>query len=530
MSFKPKILFLFYFCCITKNLAVSSECIIEGCLCEYDTALKNYDIECEADGDVDETTPFFPARLNLNDSSKYLNVNEFRIEYFYFTEIPDDVFENFSINKLLFVENEVNKISKYDFRGIKSLSSLTLIEINLEIIEKDCFSWFNNTLLELDLTRSNLSDSTFELIANEFIYTKNLRSLNLKTNRISYLKAGWFSQITKLQDLNLYDNAIRTIDQNVFSSVLSLANLNMGKNGIKNITQILSVLSPIRNSLKMLGLSFNSIELLDDFSFLEKLASLDLATNLVKTINKTTLDHLKLLESFNLESNQLNKIDDDSFETLINLKSLNLRNNYLSKLPNLSYLINLTSLDFNNQNGRLNSLNNYVFDVAAVLAANGQIKNLEVNLNLNNITKLDNKTFCSNYLMASRVKSIIVSYSSFQKMDKCVIKQLGTLDAKIGPTIVEVSFLNEVITPNDFCNSSCALIGFLEKYNVLLDPCYEMNICSNSSKLGFNDDCSNKTEFKCSYLGGGNSNRADSIYRHGILNLALIIAFILMLN
>jgi Leucine-rich repeat (LRR) protein len=343
------------------------------------------------------------------------------------------------------------------------------------------------------------------------------------------LKASWFNQITKLEDLNLHDNVIRTIDLNVFSFVLGLANLNMGKNGIKNITQILSVLGPIRNSLKMLGLSFNSIELLDDFSFLEKLVSLDLATNLIKTINKTTFDHLKLLESVNLESNQLNKIDDDSFETLINLKSLNLRNNYLSKLPNLSYLMNLTSLDFNNQNGRLNALNNYVFDVAAVFAGNGQRKNLEVNLNLNNITKIENKTFCSNNLMVSRVKSIIVSYTSFQKMEKCVLKQLGTLDAKIGSTIVEVSFLNEVITPNDFCNSSCAMIGFLEKYNVLLDPCYEMNICSNSSKLGFSDDCSNRAEFKCDYL-GGNSNSASLNVRHGILNVALIISFILTLN
>ena len=86
--------------------------------------------------------------------------------------------------------------------------------------------------------------------------------------------------------------------------------------------------------LEVLDLAQNQLETIsyDAFDGLGKVLSLDLSTNVLKTLSHSMSSHLSRLWQLDLDHNQLETIPDDAFLGLGQLKYLKLSNNRLTSL------------------------------------------------------------------------------------------------------------------------------------------------------------------------------------------------------
>lgn len=360
----------------------------------------------------------FPDRSN----STITNIN-----YLLFTNlknIPTDAFKNFQINVLQFSNTTISDISPDAFRGIRTISSLILENVqnpsallntvqmeNLQgrvsaIYISDYPSMNDSTIFDIFNGTRNLrfiqlifSGNNFPNVNWDLSFYSNLTLLSLESNRVENLRLKvskslltlyiYSNKITQIQiecddsapslgTLYLHNNKIQSITNQTFSRFIRLDNLDLSNNLISSIsTGAFSSLT----QLSRLDLSNNPLSLNTKLYGLSSIINLGLKNCSYTEISLSLLGNplsLSILDlSFNSISNislftdfqkltklylSNNLIQDVEFPQLFNITHINLAYNKIEIIKNSSfkYLPSLFSLDLSSN--RINKIESNSFE------------------------------------------------------------------------------------------------------------------------------------------------------------------------
>ncbi|CAH0713111.1 unnamed protein product, partial [Brenthis ino] len=376
--------------------------------------------------------------------------------------VPDNCFVRFS--RLKYLDLSHNKLLGFDiltFEGMTNLETFFLSNNKLTEIGQNFARFINlkhftlnnnflTTLTEQELRKLNdlecldLSSNRIKNIEDRaFIALRNLRELNLSYNEITYIHKELFEKNENLSKLLLANNNIENIEagsfdhknissfeiknNNLNGSIESetfkgifVDNLDLSGGELSKIGE--KAFSSVGNSLLILNLSSNSIETIDKTSFhsLELLLKLDLSYNKLTDIEFDTFD-LKALTEYYLQKNKIKKMDKTMFTHLFSLKTLDLSQNSISDIEINSF-------------SELNSLENLI------LHSNHLVSSLKGNIltGLHNLNLLDishtgimnfkNESFygtSSTVLNSSHSDIDIIEYESFKGSGKIEIIDLS---------------------------------------------------------------------------------------------------------
>ena len=296
-----------------------------------------------------------------------------------------------SIQGLSFVKSNMHMIQQHAFSGkeglkvlILSCNILTILPTSvcrnlpsLQILKLDKNKLANLTsdifhgrcerqLLLLDLSNNKITHLPHEL----FHTTKNLKTLDLKHNRliiftdsfasfpwgldylylsgnnIFTLPVGVFESVGGLHYLELQENAISTLPQDVFAQLIWLLYLDLSGNAISTIPQ--GVFATL-GYLRILDLSGNDISTLPHgvFAKLGRLSTLDLSGNDISILPQGVFARRGELYTLDMSGNDIHTLPNGAFVTLDRLTDLDISHNNISHISSgavfgsLSMLITL---------------------------------------------------------------------------------------------------------------------------------------------------------------------------------------------
>ncbi|XP_027697489.1 slit homolog 3 protein [Vombatus ursinus] len=222
--------------------------------------------------------------------------------------------------------NNITRITKTDFAGLKNLRVLHLEENQVSVIERGAFQdlkqlerlrlnknklqvlpelLFQNTL---KLTRLDLSENQIQGIPRKaFRGITDVKNLQLDNNQISCIEDGAFRALRDLEILRLEQNSIRAIPAGAFTQYKKLKRIDISKNQISDIAP-------------------------DAFQGLKSLTSLVLYGNKITEIAKGLFDGLVSLQLLLLNANKINCLRVNTFQDLHNLHLLSLYDNKLQTI------------------------------------------------------------------------------------------------------------------------------------------------------------------------------------------------------
>lgn len=135
-----------------------------------------------------------------------------------------------SIKQLKLNKANIKYIRENLFKGFTNLTHLTIIDSEIEDIEKDAFSHLPN-LQYLDLSKNKLSK-----IANYMLEEMiELKKLILNDNLIKIIDSSEFSNLTNLRELQLKNNDLKSIFGNTFLGLPNLEIIDLSGNPIRYI-------------------------------------------------------------------------------------------------------------------------------------------------------------------------------------------------------------------------------------------------------------------------------------------------------
>lgn len=162
----------------------------------------------------------------------------------------------------------------------------------------------NNSALDLDSplldTRSLTLRKSDAVKININIKPQHLQDINLSSNKLQYIKKGFFNKFINIRKLILSKNRIVNIFEESFSGLSKLETLDLSEN---NLTILANVFTPLKN-LQHLNLSRNNIEFIHENYF-----------------NNWLLQHL------DVSHNNLRKLAPGALQLLPNLARLLLTDN-----------------------------------------------------------------------------------------------------------------------------------------------------------------------------------------------------------
>ncbi|CAG5098433.1 Oidioi.mRNA.OKI2018_I69.XSR.g15663.t1.cds [Oikopleura dioica] len=147
-------------------------------------------------------------------------------------------------------------------------------------------------LISLDLSNNEISALPYDPLKGPWKYTRNLKILNVSSNKIQKLEANAFGKLSNLEELYLHDNKIETIFDHSFRGLDKLRILNLANNVISN------ELRNIANSI--VNLPF--------------ITTIDLRQNALRRITRSTFASMGHIESIDLRANPLTEIDFEAFD------------------------------------------------------------------------------------------------------------------------------------------------------------------------------------------------------------------------
>jgi Leucine-rich repeat (LRR) protein len=399
-----------------------------------------------------------------------------------------------SSNELLYLDSDA-------FRGLENLTTLVLTDNYLNKLTSNLFkgSLFKISIFELcDCKLTKIEPNSFLELQN------SLKTMQLFSNRLQFLKSYFFSGLRELTFLNLKDNQISSIEKETFKDLVKLDKLNLADNAIAHIDPSIFIML---KELRVLDLSYNVLVELkpQSFRFLTQLKKLFLEHNqLVKiNFNKVFAQENIQLEIVNLEFNSINKMDLNWFTCMNNLTDLNLNNNNFSMrivekntsrasvLPNLKYLklrnaslklinlfdlSNLSEIDLSNseldectiqsipfekiQTLKLEKINGVSFNFSIWKNFSENLVHLDLSHNIINIQLLVKITT----MESSEVQILVLANTSlnstaFASIDVSLFPKLSFLDVSCNniSTVLNVSF-TELTTLNLSHNSITNLV------------------------------------------------------------------------
>lgn len=412
--------------------------------------------------------------------------------------------------------NNMIELKKNMFTGLKFLNCLNLSYNLVEALETGIFSDLkqlnqlylkNNRIkfIELDWIHSNNSVKMLDL-SNNYIEKfsiknfQNLKYLNLSKNKINFISD--IRPEIKLLSIDISDNLFESIPFELIYSSQNIEFINLSRNKIKSLDFLrnancsnLNYFDASHNlielvfpqdfhkctSLTSLILSSNRIRIME-FPYLEKLSLLDVQNNYLVYLNRATLINLPNLKKFYATNNKILVLDSSSFNNNSQLIELHLNRNYLAKIPNISKLFRLEFLNLENQNGMLSELNNFAFEKESSIKETSQF--LAINIGKNNITKFENRIFCTRYQNVIDIKRITLIIDSIYFMNKCILKQLSLVETIIyANNDQECSLVqNKISKPDGHINIGCEIANLSSD---CFDDRYRCHYLSDFGKKNF---------------------------------------------
>uniref|UniRef100_A0A8C9TA93 Slit homolog 3 (Drosophila) n=1 Tax=Scleropages formosus TaxID=113540 RepID=A0A8C9TA93_SCLFO len=152
----------------------------------------------------------------------------------------------------------------------------------------------------LDLDRNNITRIT----KVDFSGIKNLRVLHLEDNQISVIERGAFQDLKQLERLRLNRNKLQVLPELLFQTTPKLGRLDLSENQIEAIPR--KAFRGITN-VKNLQLDSNHISCIEDGAFraLRDLEILTLNNNNITLIPLSSFNHMPKLRTLRLHSNNL---------------------------------------------------------------------------------------------------------------------------------------------------------------------------------------------------------------------------------
>lgn len=152
----------------------------------------------------------------------------------------------------------------------------------------------------LDLDRNNITRIT----KTDFTGLKNLRVLHLEDNQVSVIERGAFQDLKQLERLRLNKNKLQVLPELLFQSTPKLTRLDLSENQIQGIPR-----KAFRGvtGVKNLQLDNNHISCIEDGAFraLRDLEILTLNNNNISRILVTSFNHMPKIRTLRLHSNHL---------------------------------------------------------------------------------------------------------------------------------------------------------------------------------------------------------------------------------
>ncbi|XP_077978069.1 uncharacterized protein LOC144433608 [Glandiceps talaboti] len=342
----------------------------------------------------------YDAFENIGDELVTLFISDNSLPYF-----PHAVFEEGSYPNLNYLHADNNLITNITEYSSDQFTATTLIYYNMKKDLADPFSTMPNVvelylssntidhltetylcnlvalqILYLDsnqLDETNLNEKTFECTPNLILlsmssnlfqyvpdavkseqYLPAIEDLYMSSNKLTFLLAGTFTNLTTLQTLNLASNDIISIEDGTFPD--DIITIQLGSNSFHFLHD-----NPFRNltQLNSLDLANNAIDHIPDTAFDDciGLNTLGLSSNEIGRILVTTLEDCPLGSSLSLGSNEIAYIEDGALAHITSLNTLDLSYNQLTELPNGDDFVNLTVNTLSLTGNRITSIEEGTF-------------------------------------------------------------------------------------------------------------------------------------------------------------------------
>lgn len=135
--------------------------------------------------------------------------------------------------KLKLENNNIDKISIYEFEKLPYLIDLSLKNNNIETIHSETFDKL------FYLNKLNLSQNRIRSLPSSiFKKLKNLTLLDLNSNKLNFIQRWLFNGLSDLQFLDLSNNQITLINQMALDDTPNLVEIRIHKNKIKSLPNI----------------------------------------------------------------------------------------------------------------------------------------------------------------------------------------------------------------------------------------------------------------------------------------------------
>lgn len=275
--------------------------------------------------------------------------------------IPPGLFESFpKLEVLNGSACELKQVRSRNFAPAKALRELYLRDNNLHELPGEAF-FGANRLQKLDLSGNSIASAD----ASAFRRLRQLKTLLLGGNQLTELKPLLFDDLAELEGLELQQNRLRVIDERQFEGCTSLTTLNVSHNALKsfsmaqferrwlfdlidasynflttvtipsNLRQLVATGNGIRtvrtaganSSLILLKLPHNKLDSVDGLPEFEKLISLDLSYNQIRSFDFASVAKFGKLILLKLDGNQLETVSNTLVNRMTNLKYVHLADN-----------------------------------------------------------------------------------------------------------------------------------------------------------------------------------------------------------
>uniref|UniRef100_A0A3Q2ZJP1 Leucine-rich repeats and immunoglobulin-like domains 3 n=1 Tax=Kryptolebias marmoratus TaxID=37003 RepID=A0A3Q2ZJP1_KRYMA len=268
----------------------------------------------------------------------------------------------------MFLNN--NRISSLETRCFSSLSStLQVLQLNrnrISTLQTKNFELPNLQHLELSRNRiRHVEGLTFQemvalrslkmqrnglrnLMDGAFFGLSNMEVLEVDHNNLTEVSKGWLYGLRSLQQLHLGHNSISRIQPNIWECCQKLTKLNLSSNHLSRLEESsfvgLSLLDELLvgnnrvsfiadgafrglSNLQMLDLQNNEIswtieDMNGPFSALDKMKTLFLQGNQIRSVTKKSFSGLDTLQHLDLSNNAIMSIQANAFSQMKNLEKL----------------------------------------------------------------------------------------------------------------------------------------------------------------------------------------------------------------
>ncbi|EDW02077.1 chaoptin [Drosophila grimshawi] len=294
-----------------------------------------------------------------NLASLEMPVEELTIYKGHFVRLFGPLFAHIKARVLTIEETPIATIEDYVFYGVNNtLEQLNLLRTNLsqvgqlafgilgkarqlvidghafEQLPKDLFvgQEISNRLEIMRLSNGLLSDLPVET----FQPLRKLKTLDLHGNQLENLKRNQFKNLRELESLDISHNSIKKLEAQHISDLTKLGWCNVSHNALNELSRGTFA----RNSvLKVLNLSHNNIAKLDANSFrgMRFLRRLFLSDNVISDIGRGTFGSVARIGTIDLARNKLKKIEYQMFTQMNYVELLDLAENNITKIEKNSF-------------------------------------------------------------------------------------------------------------------------------------------------------------------------------------------------